>query len=175
MKPLLIALVAVFSSSLGATALAHPGDSSSRDRVLHKSGFVVSPAANSATPDATVESLVLHRSGVVVPGSSQLESQQARAATSAGSGTKPAPATSSNGLSALAVVLVCVGGVGALFGALYLGARLLRRHRVASTRIPCPAHSPSRLIAHAPNRKSVRGWSVHWVWPALRSPSRSCW
>jgi hypothetical protein len=135
MKPLLIALVAVFTSSLGATALAHPGDSSSRDRVLHKSGFVVSPAANSATPDATAKPLVLHRSGVVVPGSSELEYQQALAATSAGSGTQPAPATSSNGLSALAVVLVCVGGVGALCGATYLGTRLVRRHRFTSTRI----------------------------------------
>jgi hypothetical protein len=135
MKLLLTALVAVFAWSPGATALAHPTDSSSDDRVLRKSGFVVSPAANSATPDAAAKPVVLHRSGVVIPGSSKLEYQQALAATSAGSGTQPAPATSSNGLSALAVVLVCVGGVGALCGATYLGARLVRRHRFASTRI----------------------------------------
>jgi hypothetical protein len=134
MKLLLTALVAVFASSLGATVLANPADSSSDDRVLHKSGFAV--ATTSATPDAkATKPVVLHRSGVVVPGSSKLEYQQALAATSPRSGAQPAPATSSNGLSALAVVLVCAGGVGALFGAMYLGARLVRRHRFASTRI----------------------------------------
>jgi hypothetical protein len=136
MKFLLTALVAVFASSLGATALAHPPDSSSHDRVLHKSGFVVSPAASAETPDATAtKPVVLRRSGVVVPGSSKLEYQQALAATSLGSGTQPGPAPSSDGLSALAIVLFCVGGVGALCAVTYLGARLVRRHRFASARI----------------------------------------
>jgi hypothetical protein len=113
MKLLLIALVAVFTASLGATALAHPADSSS-DRVLHKSGFAVSPASNAETADVTpTKPVVLHRSGVVVPGSSKFEYQQALAATDPASGTQPGPATSSDGLSALAIVLLGVGGVGA--------------------------------------------------------------
>jgi hypothetical protein len=128
--------VLAFGPAAFATALAHPADLSSDNRVLHKSGFVVSPASNSATPDVTAtKPVVLHRSGVVVPGSSKLEYQQAQTATSPGSDTQPAPATGSDGLSALAIVVICVGGVGALCGARYLGARLVRRHRSASTRI----------------------------------------
>jgi hypothetical protein len=128
--------VLAFGPAAFATALAHPADLSSDNRVLHKSGFVVSPASNSATPDVTAtKPVVLHRSGIVVPGSSKPEYQQALTATSPGSDTQPAPATASDGLSALAIVLICVGGVGALGGATYLGARLVRRHRFASTRI----------------------------------------
>jgi hypothetical protein len=135
-KLLLTALVAVFAWSLGATALAHPADPSSDDPVLHKSGFVVSPAPKSGTPDATpTKPVVLRRSGVVVPGSSKLEYQQALAATSLDAGTQPGPAASSDGLSALAIVFICMGGIGVLCGATYLGARLVRRHRFASARI----------------------------------------
>jgi len=129
--------VLAFVPAAFATAVAHPAGLSSDSRVvLHKSGFVVSPASNSPTPDVrATKPVVLHRSGVVVPGSSKLEYQQALTATSPGSDTQPAPATASDGLSALALVILCVGGLGALCGATYLGARLVRRHRFASTRI----------------------------------------
>jgi hypothetical protein len=136
MKLLLTALAAVFAWSLGGTALARAADSPSDNGVLHKSGFVVSPAVNSGTADApATKPVVLRRSGVVVRGSSKTEYQRALAATSPGSAVEPSPATSSDGLSALAIVLICVGGVGVLCGATYLGALLVRRHRFTSARI----------------------------------------
>src|SRR5436309_3455742 len=100
MKLLLTGLMAVFALSLGGTALARPADSSS-DRALHKSGFAVSPTSNSGTAHVTAtKPVVLHRSSVVVPGSSRIEYQQALAATNPAPGPQPGPATSNDGLSA---------------------------------------------------------------------------
>jgi len=135
MKLLFAAVLAVFGLSQGAAALAR-AESPSDARVLHKSAFVVSPAPNSDTAGVpATKPVVLRRSGVVVPGSSASEYQHALAATSSGSGTELIPATSSDGLSALGIVLICVGGVGVLCAATYLGTRLVRRHRFASARI----------------------------------------
>src|SRR3954452_10300290 len=136
MKLLLTAVLAVVGLSLGATAVARAAGSPSDDRVLHRSGFVVSPAANAGRADGpATKPVVLRRSGVVVPGSSQGEYRRALAATSPASATGSIPSTPSDGLSALAIVLICLGGIGALCGATYLGARLVRHHRFTSAHI----------------------------------------
>ena len=133
MKPLLTASVALLALSLCETTLARPADPAPNDVVLHKSGHVVS---RSATPDAgPSKPVVLRRSGIVVPGSSKIEYRRALAATSAGSDVSSSPASSNDDPSALAIVFICLGGVLALCGATYLGARLVRRHRFTSTRI----------------------------------------
>jgi hypothetical protein len=132
MKFLLAALVGVYALSLSETTLARPGNPSS-DIVLHKSGLAVS---SSATPD-TVErkTVVLRRSGIVIPGSSKIEYRRALAATSTSSDARTSAASANGNLSTLALVLICLGSVLALCGATYLGARLVRRHRFATTRI----------------------------------------
>jgi hypothetical protein len=136
MKLLLTALVAVLTSSLCETTLARSADPPPSDLVLHKSGLVVSQAASSATPDAgPTKTVVLRRSGIVVPGSSKIEYRRALAATSDSSGVTSSPASSNGDLSAFELVLICLGGVLSLCGATYLGTRLVRRHRFASTRI----------------------------------------
>jgi hypothetical protein len=136
MKLLFAALLAVFASSLGGTAFARPTASPSDPRVLHKSGFVVSPASTSTTRDApATKPVVLRRSGVVVPGSSKIEYQQALAATSSGSRAALSPATSSDGISTLGIILIGVGGVCVLCAAIYLAASLVRRHRFGPARI----------------------------------------
>jgi hypothetical protein len=136
MKFLLTASVAVLALSLCETTLARSADPAPSDAVLHKSGLVVSRTASSGTPDASrSKTVILRRSGIVVPGSSKIEYQRALATTSAGSGVGSSPASSNGDLSAFALVLICLGGVLALCGATYLGTRLVRRHRFASTRI----------------------------------------
>ena len=82
-----------------------------------------------------MKTVVLRRSGIVVPGSSKIEYQRALAATSAGSGVRSSPASSDGDLSVFALGLICLGSVLALCGSTYLGRRLVRRHRFASTRI----------------------------------------
>lgn len=136
MKLLLTASVAVFALSLCETTLGRPPDPAPRDIVLHKTGVVVSRATNSGMPDAApMKTVVLRRSGIVVPGSSKIEYQRALAATSAGSGVRSSPASSDDDLSVFALGLICLGSVLALCGSTYLGRRLVRRHRFASTRI----------------------------------------
>jgi hypothetical protein len=136
MKPVLTAAVAVLALSLCGTTRARSADPAPNDTVLHKSGLVVSRGTSSVTPDAGLnKTVVLRRSGIVVPGSSKIEYQRALATTSADPGVSSSRASSNDDLSAFALVLNCLGGVLALCGATYLGTRLVRRHRFASTRI----------------------------------------
>ncbi len=136
MKLLLTASVAVLALSLCETTLARSADPAPGDLVLHKSGVVVSPATRSGTPAAApTKTVVLRRSGILVPGSSKIEYQRALAATSAGPDVRSSQASPNGDLSAFELVLICLGGVLTLCGATYLGTRLVRRHRFASTRI----------------------------------------
>jgi len=136
MKPLLAASIAVFALSLCETTLARSPDPAPSDLVLHKSGLAVSGATSSGTPDgASKKAVVLRRSGIVVPGSSKIEYQRALAATSAGSGVRSSPPSSNGDLSTFALILIGLGSVLVMCGAMYLGTRLVRRHRFTSTRI----------------------------------------
>jgi hypothetical protein len=114
-------------------SLLETNDVRRSDVVLHKSGLAVS---SSATPDAVPrKTVVLRRSGIVIPGSSKIEYRRALAATSTSSDARSSAASSNGDPTTLALVLICVGSVLTLCGATYLGARVVRRHRFASTRI----------------------------------------